>query len=175
MNYFELFDCPVSFDLDKSELTQRYHSLQKQCHPDKHANASEQEKLAIVQKAAQINDAFDTLKTPIKRAEYMLQLRGIDMQHETKTLQDPMFLMQQMEYRERLEDIKTSDNALDELMAFEDDVATERKAMLKQLQTQIEQLTEQADLAAADQIRKLKFIEKLQQELSRLEDELVEY
>ena len=59
-----------------------------------------------MQRAAQINDAFTTLKAPLRRAEYLLSLRGTDIRGEQQTLQDPAFLMQQLEWRERLADLK---------------------------------------------------------------------
>ncbi|HET8817158.1 MAG TPA: Fe-S protein assembly co-chaperone HscB, partial [Pseudidiomarina sp.] len=103
MNHFELFGLPAAFAIDAAELQQRYRKLQQTLHPDRFANASQRDKLLAVQRTSQLNDAYQTLRRPLSRAEYMLELRGIDLQHEQQTLQDPEFLMAQMEWRERLE------------------------------------------------------------------------
>ncbi|ERM62147.1 cobalamin (5'-phosphate) synthase, partial [Vibrio mimicus CAIM 1883] len=105
MNYFELFGLPIQFELDGSLLSSQFRTLQKRFHPDNFATASERDRLLAVQQAAQINDAYQTLKDPIRRAEYLLSLQGIEMNAEQQTLQDPMFLMEQMELREELESV----------------------------------------------------------------------
>ncbi|AOT07119.1 co-chaperone HscB [Pseudoalteromonas luteoviolacea] len=172
MRYFELFNLPVSYIVDLTLLNQRYLELQRAVHPDKFAGKSEREKLMAVQKTSEINDALAVLKHPAKRAEYMLSEQGVDIRAEQQTLQDPAFLMQQMELREALEDIQHSSDPETEIDAFE--------AQIKQLDTQYsaqlaEQLVSQdTDVleVAADNIRKLKFIYKLREELSRIEDSL---
>ena len=93
MNYFELFNIPVFFDVDLSLLPQTYQQLQRLTHPDKFASGSEQEKLLAVQKNSQVNDAYSVLKSPLSRAEYLLSLRGIDLKHEQQTIKDSAFLM----------------------------------------------------------------------------------
>jgi molecular chaperone HscB len=67
-NYFELFNLPISFDVDIASLKEKYQDLQKVVHPDRFTSASDKERLLSVQQAASINDAFDTLKKPIARA-----------------------------------------------------------------------------------------------------------
>ncbi|MGY0564180.1 MAG: Fe-S protein assembly co-chaperone HscB, partial [Paraglaciecola chathamensis] len=104
MNYFALFNLTPSFEIDKAGLAATYQQLQKLTHPDKFATASERDKLIALQKNAQVNDGYQVLKTPLSRAEHMLELRGVELQHEQKTMQDGAFLMQQMEWREQLDD-----------------------------------------------------------------------
>ena len=101
-NFFELFGLPVSFEVDIQQLSERYRDLQRAVHPDKFANASDRERRLAVEKAAQINEAFQTLKSPMNRARYMLEIRGVDFDNERDTHLDPMFLMEQMELREAL-------------------------------------------------------------------------
>src|SRR5690606_10742494 len=108
MNHFELFHLPEQFELDLAQLSASYQQLQQLTHPDKFATASDQQRLLSVQKNAQLNDAYQALKSPLLRAEYLLELKGIDLKHETSTMQDGMFLMQQMEWREQLDDIQAS-------------------------------------------------------------------
>ncbi|NKF52411.1 co-chaperone HscB [Shewanella sp. WXL01] len=172
MNYFELFHFTPAFDIDTTALAERYRELQRAVHPDKFAHESEQQKLLSVQRTAQINDGYQTLKTPLRRAEHMLSLRGIDLSHETTTVKDTSFLMQQMEWREALEDINHSDDPQDLIDDLYDSFAQFEKSLFSQLSSLLENNNEQDNLSAADQIRKLKFMAKLQDELSRIEDQL---
>ena len=172
LNYFELFGFPVDYAIDKAQLSERYRDLQRAVHPDKFANSSEQEKLLAVQKTAQINDGFQTLKNPIRRAEHMLALRGLDISHETSTVKDRMFLMQQMEWREALEDIRSHSDphqAVDELRGS---FSEHQQQINVSLSTALMSETVEDNNFAADQIRKLKFMAKLEDELTRIEDAL---
>lgn len=119
MDHFELFGISRQFDLDVTALSTQFRELQRQFHPDKFATSSERDRLMAVQKAAQINDAFQVLKQPISRAEYLLSLKGVDIRNEQNTMQDPMFLMEQMELREALEEIESSSDPESELFDFE--------------------------------------------------------
>ena len=169
MNYFELFGLPNQFRLDGSLLSSQFRELQRQFHPDKFAAASERDRLMAVQKAAEINDAYQVLKNPISRAEYILSENGVEIRGEQQTMQDPMFLMEQMELREELEDISSSSDAEDALFDFESKVSK----MFKQQLTATEQNLNQTDWQqAADRVRKLKFIAKLQNEIELVEDKL---
>ena len=100
MNYFELFGLPSQFQLDGSLLSSQFRELQKRFHPDNFASASERDRLMAVQKASEINDAYQVLKSPLSRAEYLLAENGVDIRGEQQTMSDPMFLMEQMELRE---------------------------------------------------------------------------
>ncbi|WOT06406.1 co-chaperone HscB [Shewanella youngdeokensis] len=174
MNYFELFSLSPSYDVDTAILAERYRDLQRAVHPDKFANASEQDKRLSVQRTAQINDAFQTLKNPIQRAEHLLALKGLELSHESTTLKDTQFLMQQMEWRESLEDISHSRDPEAEI----DALYTSFDAFAKQITTSLKVLLlsdlESEHLQAADQIRKLKFMAKLQDELANIEDTLLD-
>ncbi|TKE97464.1 co-chaperone HscB [Vibrio kanaloae] len=170
MNHFELFGLPLQFQLDGSLLSSQFRDLQRQFHPDKFATASERDRLLAVQKAAQINDAYQVLKSPISRAEYLLIQHGEDIRGEQQTMQDPMFLMEQMELREELEDIADSSNPEDALLAFEGKVSKMYKQQLSAIQ---QELDSEAWLEAADRVRKLKFIAKLKNEIELVEDRLI--
>ncbi|MFO6423681.1 co-chaperone HscB [Motilimonas sp. KMU-193] len=171
MNYFELFGITPDYSLDLASISQTYRELQMQFHPDKFATASESDKLAAMQKASQINDAFQTLKSPLRRAEYLLSLAGVDLQHEQQTLRDPAFLMQQMEWREQLEEIAQSADPDSEIAAFEKLLKTHQETLQQQL---ISELAAHSYNDAALLVRKLKFMFKLQQELELLEESLLE-
>ena len=170
MNHFELFGLPLQFQLDGSLLSSQFRDLQRQFHPDKFAIASERDRLLAVQKAAQINDAYQVLKNPISRAEYLLVQHGEDIRAEQQTMQDPMFLMEQMELREELEEIADSSEPEDALFAFEGKVSKMYKQQLSAIQQELES---EAWLEAAGRVRKLKFIAKLKNEIELVEDRLI--
>ena len=170
MNHFELFGLPSQFQLDGSLLSSQFRELQKRFHPDNIATASERDRLMAVQKAAQINDAYQVLKHPISRAEYILAENGTEIRGEQQTMQDPMFLMEQMELREELEDIADSSDPESALFDFDSKVSK----MYKQHLASVEQELDQGLWAeAADRVRKLKFIAKLKNEIELVEDKLL--
>ena len=175
MNYFELFNINPEFSLDLDLLANTYQRLQQLTHPDKFATASDRDKLLSVQKNAQVNDAYQVLKSPISRAEYMLGLRGLELRHEQQTLQDTQFLMQQMEWREQLEDIDSSANAEDQLAELDDEIAQLIRTQVASLAEQLAINNEQANVACADLIRKLKFMYKLRQEIARKDEQLNDF
>ncbi len=174
MNYFELFHLPFDFDVKTALLTDTYRELQRAVHPDKFAHASEHEQLLAVQKSAQVNDAYETLKDPLRRAEYMLAEQDIDIQIEQKTLQDPAFLMQQMEYREQLEDIAamSDDDKEQAIEDFEAQLKELTQALYAELAPKLVSSCKVTLESAAVCVRKLKFMRKLRDELNRLEEAL---
>jgi molecular chaperone HscB len=175
MNYFELFNIPVSFDLDLSVLPQTYQQLQRLTHPDKFASGSEQQKLVAIQKNAQVNDAYSVLKSPLSRAEYLLSLRGIDLQHEQQTIKDTAFLMQQMEWREELAEIAERTDPLSALESLEDEIKQTIKSDLTKLKNFLESDQQEAEKNAADIIRQLKFLYKILTEIELKEDVLSDF
>ena len=96
-NHFELFDLPQTFAIDLAKLDQVYRRLQGEVHPDRFATGSDSEKRQSLQLATQANDAYQTLKSPLLRARYLLQLKGIETLEESNTAMPASFLMQQME------------------------------------------------------------------------------
>lgn len=166
MNYFELFSIPASFVIDPTRLAEIYRELQKQYHPDKFVMYSDSERLAAMQKSTEINDAYQTLKDSCLRAQYLLLLAGYDIELH-KTLQDGNFLLQQMQWREKIAEFSEDDEeAINEF-------AAEIQTQVEQLESQIALQLQDSDLdAAADSVRKLKFMLKLQHELELLEEKL---
>ena len=173
MNYFQLFGIENSFDIDLQNLSSSYQALQKAVHPDKFAHASEQEQRIAVQKSAQINDAYQTLKNPLQRAEYILVERGVDMPNEQSSFSDTRFLMHQMELREMLEEVKFSDDVDSALFEAQQVLSTEFQQLSKIMQAQISENSEASNISACDNLRKLKFYQKLNIEVDRLEDSLL--
>ncbi len=175
MNYFELFNIPISFDVDLSALPQTYQQLQRLTHPDRFASGSEQQKLVAIQKNAQVNDAYSVLKSPLARAEYLLSLRGIDLQHEQQTIKDTAFLMQQMEWREELSEISEQADPLRALESLEDEINQTIKSDLIKLRNFLKSDLTVAEQSAADIIRQLKFSYKMLSEILLKEDTLSDF
>ena len=170
MNYFELFGLPSQFQLDGSLLSSQFRELQKRFHPDNFASASERDRLMAVQKASEINDAYQILKSPLSRAEYLLAENGVDIRGEQQTMSDPMFLMEQMELREELEDIPSSSEPEDALFDFDNKVSKMYKQHLKSVE---QELNDGLWQQAAERVRKLKFIAKLKNEIELVEEKLL--
>lgn len=173
-NFFELFELPVSYDVDLSKIQQHYMELQKQVHPDRFANSSDREKLLSMQQTSWINEAQATLKDPVLRASYLLKLKGTDVDLENETTMDASFLMQQLEMRERLEKIKHEDDPLDELEIM----ARELKSSTDEMMEKFSRSYESDDIDDAREcIRKLQFMQKAKKEINTLtadiEDELM--
>lgn len=101
-NYFQLFGLPTSFALDTERLAERYRRLRQTVHPDLFATAGEREKRLALQASTLVNEAYQTLRDPLARARYLLQVRGAGAGDDQETTQDRAFLMEQMELREAL-------------------------------------------------------------------------
>ena len=109
-NHFEVLGFPSVFHLRSDELEKKYLELSRQLHPDKFAKAAPRERLQAVQKTTELNDAYKVLRDPVKRAEYLLKLNGIDIADEKleSVKASPMLLAEMMELNEQLADAKTS-------------------------------------------------------------------
>ncbi len=168
-DFYALFSLPRSFQLDSAALDSRYRELQNQVHPDKFAHLSDTERRLSVQWATRVNEAYQTLRSPLARGRYLLSLHGVDTQEETNTAMPVDFLMQQMELREALEEARQSKE-----MAALDELEARVKQMIGALQQQLAlALDEQRDdAAAAGIVRKLKFMEKIAEEIGAAFDEL---
>ena len=167
-NHFDLFHLPQRFTIDASALDGAYHSVQNQVHPDKFANASDAEKRVAMQWATRANEAYKTLKSPFKRAAYLCELNGVDLQTESNTAMPVAFLMQQMEWREALDDARAQKNRT-ELEALDTAIRSARKDEL----TAIAALLDADDfMQAAGLVRQLMFLEKFADEVSNALDAL---
>lgn len=174
MNYFQLFGLENQFDLDTTKLADVYQSLQKTVHPDRFAHGSSQEQLIAVQKSSMINDAYQTLKKPLTRATYTLIERGTDMPNEQASFGDTAFLMHQMELREMLSEIKDSGDIETAIFNAAQTLETDYEQLFNMMRTQLNENTPESNKLACDNLRKLKFYQKLHIELDRLEDSLLD-
>lgn len=173
-NFFELFDLPASYDVDLNQIQRRYMELQKLVHPDKFANGSDQEKRLSMQQTSWINEAQATLKDDVLRATYLLKLKGTDINLENETTMDVAFLMQQLEMRERLENIKKEADPLDALESMSKEIKLMATDMMQGFADSYDsEKTEEA----REWIRKLQFMQKAKKEINtrtaELEDELM--
>ena len=171
-NHFELFDLPPGFEVEQETLALRYRDLQRAVHPDRFANASEQEKRLSVQQAAQINEAFQVLKSPLLRARYLLELSGLPLD-DTDTAMDPSFLMEQMELREALAEVRGKEDPFDALNHVRDDIEGRERAMIQSLQQLFVDGSREALGSARDTVRKMQFMQRLLSEVDDLEETLV--
>jgi len=178
-NYFSLLGLPVSFIVDKESLTANYHDIQKSIHPDNFANASDLERRLSVQKAAQINDALETLKNPLQRSIYLLSLYNIELGENNNSV-DPAFLMEQMELRENLSQVGDKEDPLSELDNIIDDVKSRINLTINGLETLFNKLlseNEQEDellIKATAQVLKMQFLNRLQEECMNKEEDLAD-
>ena len=173
-NYFEIFSLPVSTDPDLNLLKEKNRQLQQQVHPDRFANNSEAEKRNAMQVTSLINQAFETVKEPALRLQYMLALKGIDMNSETDTTMDGVFLMEQMELREKIAGIRSHSDPLDVLETMKTNLKNESADLLMSFQT----FYQQNELDKGREIvRKLQFLNKAKKEINdvmiQLEDEFI--
>jgi molecular chaperone HscB len=160
-NHFALFQLPQHFAIDMTALEKAYHGVQSQAHPDKFVHATGAEKRVAMQWATRANEAYQTLKNPLKRATYLCELNNVDLQTESNTAMPATFLMQQMEWRDELSDAKASKDVA-ALERLEASLRIERKDVLGR----IEGLLDAADFSGAAQlVRQLMFLEKFGDEI----------
>jgi len=157
-DYFQLFALPEQFEIDTKLLDANFRKIQSTSHPDRFVTAGAAEKLASMQLATLSNEAYGTLKNTARRAKYLLEKQGIDAVADTNTALPMDFLMQQMEWREQLDDAKSAKDipALDQL---HNALRTEASALESELANLFDH--EKNYAAATEVTRKLIFIDKV--------------
>jgi len=160
-DHFSLFGLPARFDLDAQALEPAWRAVAAQVHPDRYATASPAERRVAMQWAARANEAYRVLRDPLLRARYLCEQAGIDLQTESNTSMDTAFLMQQMTWREMLDDARDDADALAALQTELEAARTAMRATLTRL------LDNERDYATAGlKIREWMFVEKLAEELA---------
>jgi molecular chaperone HscB len=131
-NHFELFGLPVRFAIDAAMLERRYRELQRDVHPDRAAGGDDAARRVAMQASARVNEAYRTLRDPVERARYLLELAGVDALAETDTALPIAFLEAQLERREAAADASSAGDvaALDALVAAIRGEAKAREAAL---------------------------------------------
>jgi len=158
---FTLFGLPQRMALDRAALDGQWRALQATAHPDRFVSEGGAAQRVAMQWAVRINEAYARLKDPLKRAAYLCELRGVPIDATSNTAMPPAFLMQQMAWREALDE--AADASVVE--ALDEQVAGEEAAMLQRLQLTLD---DQADAqAAAPQVRALMFVARFREDIQR--------
>jgi molecular chaperone HscB len=162
---FELFAVPATFAQDRAALDARWKELQREAHPDRFAAQGAAAQRVAMQWSVRINEAYQRLKDPVRRATYLCELNGAPIDAEHNTSMPPEFLMQQMEWREELDDARDA-SAVEKLRA---EVEAGRARALSSLDWLID---EKGDYAgAARQVRALMFIERFADDVEAKSDQ----
>lgn len=151
---FELFALDRSFVQDAAVLDARRRTLQAQTHPDKFAAQGAAAQRIALQWAVRVNEAYERLKDPLRRAAYLCELRGQRIAAETNTAMPTAFLTQQMELRDALDDARSAE----QVQALSTQLAAQRECALNRLENLLDVQGDAA--AAAQEVRALMFLER---------------
>lgn len=165
-NHFELLGLVPAFALETGRLDRSYREIQSKIHPDRFAHAGDAERRASMQWSTQVNEAYRTLKSPVQRAKYLLELNGVDVAFESNTAMPADFLMEQMELRENLEQAR--DGAA--LGLLQENLAREKAAIESRIAELIDARRDYA--GAKDLVRKLMFLERFGEEIAAVHDRI---
>jgi len=161
--HFELFGLPPVFALDAPALEAAFQIVQSTVHPDRFASAGATERRVAMQWATRANEAFQTLRSPLRRAAYLCELHGAPIDAESNTAMPPAFLMQQLEWREALEHARGASDV--ERHALQAEVVAARGVLLGRLRDAIDVRADYPE--AARLVRQLMFVEKFADEVQQ--------
>lgn len=171
-NYFELMGLPRRFEVDSEALALNYRELQRAIHPDRFANASDQEMRLSVQHASLINEAFSTLKNPLKRARYLLELSGVPLD-DTDTQMPAEFLLEQMALREGLAEVQANSDPFSALDQVRSHIEGRERELAEVLHSDFNDGSRASLERARGTVRKMQFMQRLLEEAGDLEETLV--
>jgi molecular chaperone HscB len=158
-NHFELLGLAPAFALEPAQLDRAYREIQSKIHPDRFAHAGEAERRASMQWTTQVNEAYRTLKSPVQRAKYLLELNGVDVAFETDTAMPADFLVEQMELRENLEQARD----VESLGLIRKNLMADKKTIETQIAERIDSTHDHA--GAKELVRKLMFLERFDEDI----------
>ena len=161
-DFFTLLGVPKGFAVDQSLLDSRFRELQREVHPDRFAAADDAARRASMMLATQINEGYQTLRSPLRRATYLLSLAGVDVGAESNTAMSPEFLMDQMLWREQLDDAR-ADADPTALSRLQSEIDAQIQQAYDQLATTLDSGSETA--RSVETVRRLMFLEKLRQSI----------
>lgn len=171
-DFFSLFQLSESYDIDSKQLQCRYRELLREVHPDRFAASSDGERRLAVQFSTHINEAYETLKSPVSRAHYLLSLHDIDIDPQQTIGNDPAFLMHQMSLREQLMDLRGKENPEQAL----DQLTSELEELIKHQCDAFKKSFAAKDYQQASvEVAKMQFLYKLEAEVERVEAEILDY
>lgn len=165
-NDFVLFGVPECFAQNREALDARWKELQKEAHPDRFAAQGTAAQRVAMQWSVRINEAYQRLKDPLKRAAYLCELRGAPIDAESNTAMPAAFLMEQMAWREALDDASTGA----ELDALQQQLDGARAGILRQLADLLDTAGDAA--GAAQKVRALMFVERFGRDVEARMDQL---
>ena len=166
---FTLFGLPQRFALDRADLDQRWRELQAKVHPDRFAAEGGAAQRVAMQWSVRVNEAYGRLKNPLQRAAYLCELRGAPINAENNTAMPAAFLMQQMEWREALDDAGN----VPAVEALDDEVRQAEAGLMAELGTLLDQQgSQEAALQAAQRVRALMFVARFRDDIDRRLDSL---
>lgn len=156
MNFFELLGLPLRFAINEKTLEDAYFAKQRAYHPDRVVGGDAAARAKAVEQSMQVNDAYDTLKNPVSRAEYLLMLKNIFVPEGT--IHDPVLLNEMMELREQMHEAGRDGRALLQLV---EDAKKAASACIVQMDGAFE--TDNLDLAQTLMLR-LQYLHKALEE-----------
>jgi len=159
-NHFELFGLAPRFAIEPADLERAYLGLQAIIHPDRFAQAGDAERRASMEWTTRVNEAYRTLKSPVQRARYLLELNGVDVAFETDTAMPKDFLMEQLELRERLEEARDAES----LGRIQEDLDVEKHRIENSISEQLD--ARRHFDGARILVRKLMFLERLGEQIA---------
>jgi molecular chaperone HscB len=163
---FALFGLPARFAQDRAALDARWKELQREAHPDRHAAAGAAAQRVAMQWSVRINEAYKRLKDPLQRAAYLCELRGAPIDAERNTAMPSQFLMEQMEWREALDEAATEA----QVQAVADQLQQARARLLADIARLLDDTGDAQ--AASGQVRALMFVERFAHDVDRRFDQL---
>jgi len=168
-DHFQLFELAPRFALNLAELDRAYRSVQSQVHPDRFAAGTAAESRVAMQWATRANEAYRVLKSPLHRAAYLCERAGVPIEAESNTTMPPSFLVQQLEWREALDEARMTNDGR-ALQALEGGMVSERDRLLGEITSALD--VDGEPTRAAPLVRQLMFIEKFGSEVSTAQDVL---
>ena len=163
---FELFGLAQTYAQDRTQIDARWKDLQRQAHPDKFADQGAAAQRIAMQWSVRINEAYQRLKDPLKRAAYLCELNGAPVNAENNTAMPPAFLMQQMAWREALDEAESAED----LEQISQQVQQASREVLQKIEQLIDQ--QQAFADAVGQVRALMFVERFAADVDKRLDQL---
>ena len=160
-NDFQIFGLPERCELQRSELDDRWKALQSEVHPDRFAAEGAAAQRVAMQWSVRVNEAYQRLKDPLQRSAYLCGLHGVPVQAENNTAMPAAFLMQQMEWREALDEARTQAD----VQAIDDCVEQVERSLLADLARCLDE--RQDARAGAQQVRALMFVHRFRQDIER--------
>ncbi|MFZ9037944.1 MAG: Fe-S protein assembly co-chaperone HscB [Gammaproteobacteria bacterium] len=172
LDYFELFGLNPVFDIDPTLLNAAQQRLQASHHPDRHVGSNEQDKRLSVQIASRVNQAYETLRDPVKRSRYLLEINGATLPDDSATTADTEFLMEQIELREAVEACRQGEDALARSEAIETRLEQRAAGLAREF---VERFEAGRFDEAIESSRKMQFVQRIQQQLDELQFELEDF